>query len=73
MSEKNSEIEELRAQLERVTRELDLASSEKIQSAKYGLELLEEKSELQARCEELEALYDHAKTEWDITQQVKIT
>ncbi|KAJ8934476.1 hypothetical protein NQ314_013351 [Rhamnusium bicolor] len=38
-----SDIEVLRSEIERLTRELDQASSEKVQSAQYGLVLLEEK------------------------------
>lgn len=63
-------IEELRSEIERLSRELDQASSEKIQSAQYGLSLLEEKSHLQERCEELELLYENARHELDITQEV---
>lgn len=65
-----TEIGELREEIERLARELDQASSEKIQSAQYGLGLLEEKSQLQHRCEELETLYENAKHELDITQEV---
>lgn len=65
-----NEIVELRDEIERLARELDQASSEKIQSAQYGLGLLEEKSQLQHRCEELETLYENAKHELDITQEV---
>lgn len=60
----------LQAEIERLTRELDQASSEKIQSAKYGLGLLEEKSMLQQKCEELETLYENAKQDLEITQEV---
>jgi protein bicaudal D len=63
-------IEELRSEVERLTRELDLQSSEISQSAKYGLGLLEEKETLQHKCEELENLYEHAKSELDLTQEV---
>lgn len=63
-------IEELRAEVERLTRELDLQSSEINQSAKYGLGLLEEKVALQTKCEELEALYENTKHELEITQEV---
>ncbi|XP_018372951.1 PREDICTED: protein bicaudal D isoform X1 [Trachymyrmex cornetzi] len=62
-------IEELRTEIERLSRELDLASTEKIQSAQYGLALLEEKSALQQRCNDLEALYENTKHELDITQE----
>lgn len=64
------EVNELRAEIERLSRELDQASSEKIQSAQYGLGLLEEKSQLQQKCEELETMYDNARHELDITQEV---
>lgn len=63
-------IDDLRSEIERLSRELDQASSEKIQSAQYGLGLLEEKSLLQDKCDELEALYENAKHDLDITQEV---
>jgi len=63
-------VEELRTEIERLSRELDLASTEKIQSAQYGLALLEEKSALQQRCNDLEALYENTKHELEITQEV---
>ncbi|XP_033339178.1 microtubule-associated protein Bicaudal D isoform X2 [Megalopta genalis] len=62
-------IEDLRTEIERLSRELDLASTEKIQSAQYGLALLEEKSALQQRCNDLEALYENTKHELEITQE----
>lgn len=62
-------IEDLRAEIERLSRELDLASTEKIQSAQYGLALLEEKSALQQRSNDLEALYENTKHELEITQE----
>lgn len=61
--------EELQAEIERLSRELDQASAEKVQSAQYGLVLLEEKSALQHRCEELESLYENSKHELQITQE----
>lgn len=63
-------IENLRSEVERLTRELDLQSSEINQSAKYGLGLLEEKQALESKCEELETLYDNTKHELDITLEV---
>ncbi|CAK1584314.1 unnamed protein product [Parnassius mnemosyne] len=62
-------IVELKAEIERLSRELDQASSEKIQSAQLGLVLLEEKSALQQRCDELESLYENTKHELEITQE----
>lgn len=65
-------IDELRSEIERLTRELDLQNSEIINSAKYGLGLLEEKQSLQSKCEELENLYENTKHELEITQEVMI-
>lgn len=64
------DVNELKSEIDRLARELDQASSEKIQSAKYGLGLLEEKSMLQQKCEELETLYENAKHDLEITQEV---
>lgn len=62
--------EELMLEVERLTRELDQATSERAQSAQYGLSLLEEKSHLVQKVDELETLYDNAKHELEITQEV---
>lgn len=61
--------EDLKAEIERLTRELDQALSEKVQSAQYGLVLLEEKEMLQQKCEELENLYENCKTDLHITHE----
>lgn len=66
----NNDVELLKREIERLTRELDQASSEKVQSAQYGLVLLEEKKELQQKCEEFENLYDNTKHDLTITQEV---
>lgn len=63
-------VDELRLEVERLTRELDQATSERAQSAQYGLSLLEEKSGLAQKVEELETLYENAKHELEITQEV---
>lgn len=63
-------VTDLRAEIERLSRELDLASTERIQSAQYGLALLEEKSGLEHKCNELETLYENTKHELDITREV---
>lgn len=68
----SSQIEQLKGEIERLSRELDQASSEKVQSAQYGLVLLEEKENLQQRCEDLETLYENTKHELNITQEVCI-
>ncbi|KAL7296047.1 hypothetical protein TKK_0010601 [Trichogramma kaykai] len=59
----------LKSEIERLTRELDVTSTEKVQSAQYGLALLSEKGILQERCNELEHLYESTKHELDITQE----
>ncbi|KAF5291322.1 hypothetical protein FQA39_LY03473 [Lamprigera yunnana] len=59
----------LKGEVERLNRELDQASSEKIQSAKYGLVLLSEKKNLEQRCDDLELLYENTKHELHITQE----
>merc|ERR1719320_1004937 len=51
------------------TQELDQTSSEKIQSAQYGLVLLEEKESLETRCQELEAHFENTKHELQVTQE----
>ncbi|XP_050521164.1 protein bicaudal D [Daktulosphaira vitifoliae] len=63
------EISELHQEINRLTRELDQAQTEKIQSATYGLSLLEEKQTLTKQYEELENLYESVKQELDITQE----
>ncbi|KAL1130080.1 hypothetical protein AAG570_013020 [Ranatra chinensis] len=69
MDSSKATVSELKQEIERLSRELDQASSEKIQSAQYGLVLLEEKENLLQRCLELEGLYENTKGELDITQQ----
>lgn len=66
-------VQVLKAENERLTRELDQACSEKIQSAQYGLVLLEEKDSLQQRCEELEGMFEKTQHELNITQEVSIS
>ncbi|KAH8298362.1 hypothetical protein KR018_008094, partial [Drosophila ironensis] len=67
--EEEKTVQDLRMEVERLTRELDQVSSASAQSAQYGLSLLEEKSALQLKCEELETLYDNTRHELDITQE----
>lgn len=63
------EVATLRQEVIRLTQELDQTSSEKIQSAQYGLVLLEEKENLEARCQELEAHFENTKHELQVTQE----
>lgn len=64
-----SEVAQLREEIDRLQRELDQTSSEKIQSAQYGLVLLEEKEQLEIRCDELETLYETTKHDLDVTRE----
>lgn len=70
MASSEETIAALRNEIEQLRRELDLTSTEKMQSAQYGLALLEEKSSLQQRFYDIEALYETTKHELDITQEV---
>ncbi|XP_033647374.1 protein bicaudal D homolog 2-like isoform X3 [Asterias rubens] len=62
-------IEELRAEIERLKDELNLASQEKIQAAEYGLVVLEEKQALKQQYEELEVLFETAKQELQLAKE----
>lgn len=63
------EMERLRQEVVRLTQELDQTSSEKIQSAQYGLVLLEEKESLESRCQELETHFENTKHELHVTTE----
>ncbi|XP_003746233.1 protein bicaudal D-like [Galendromus occidentalis] len=57
------------SEFSRLCFELEQANQEKIQSARLGLLLLNENTELTRRCEELEASYDEARTELSILRE----
>ncbi|KPP62859.1 protein bicaudal D2-like, partial [Scleropages formosus] len=59
----------LRAEVERLSRELSLTSREKVQAAEYGLAVLEEKQRLKQRYEELEAESDSVRQELEHLRQ----
>lgn len=54
---------DLKSEIERLSRELAAAQQERSQSAAYGLELLNEKENLQHKYESVEALYEQTKQE----------
>lgn len=60
----------LRAEVERLTRELGETTHEKIQAAEYGLAVLEEKQQLKQRFDELEAEYETVRQELDQLKEV---
>ncbi|XP_076065367.1 microtubule-associated protein Bicaudal D [Oratosquilla oratoria] len=62
-------VDALKAEVDRISRELDQTNSEKNQAAQYGLVLLEEKENIQSRCEELEILFENTKHELAVTQE----
>ncbi|KAM4612512.1 protein bicaudal D homolog 2 [Polymixia lowei] len=55
----------LRAEIERLSRELRETTHEKIQAAEYGLAVLEEKQQLKQRFDELETEYETVRQELD--------
>ncbi|XP_075458813.1 protein bicaudal D homolog 1 isoform X3 [Ascaphus truei] len=56
-------VEDYKAEIERLTKELGETTQEKIQAAEYGLVVLEEKLSLKQQYDELEAEYDSLKQE----------
>lgn len=67
---KDMDVAELQLEINRLTRELDQAHTEKVQSARYGLSLLEDKQSLSKQYTELENLYENVKQELETTQEV---
>ena len=65
-----SQVENLRRVVERLTRELDKANSEKEEAARYGMGLLNEKKALALKFDELEESYENTKHELTIVQEV---
>ncbi|KAJ0036927.1 hypothetical protein NQD34_005604 [Periophthalmus magnuspinnatus] len=55
----------MRAEIERLSRELTETTNEKIQAAEYGLVVLEEKQQLKQQYEELEVEYESIRQELD--------
>lgn len=60
----------LRAEVERLTRELRETTHEKIQAAEYGLAVLEEKQQLKQRFDELETEHEAVRQELDQLKEV---
>ncbi|XP_040583386.1 protein bicaudal D [Lepeophtheirus salmonis] len=65
----SEDVPSLKSELDRLQRDLDQTSAEKIQSAQYGLALLKEKEQLEERCNEIEAAYEVNKHELQVTQE----
>ena len=62
----------LRAEIERLSRELSETTHEKIQAAEYGLAVLEEKQQLKQQYDDLEIEYETVRQELDMLKEVGI-
>ncbi|KAG7521380.1 bicaudal D-like 2-like isoform X1 [Solea senegalensis] len=59
----------MRAEIERLARELSETTSEKIQAAEYGLAVLEEKQQLKQQYDDMEMEYEAVRQELDLLKQ----
>ncbi|XP_064779510.1 protein bicaudal D homolog 2-like isoform X1 [Oncorhynchus masou masou] len=64
-----AEPECLRAEIERLSRELSETTHEKIQAAEYGLAVLEEKQQLKHQYDDLEIEYETVRQELDVLKE----
>lgn len=60
----------MRAEIERLSRELSETTNEKIQAAEYGLAVLEEKQQLKQQYDDLEIEYEAVRQELDQLKEV---
>lgn len=60
----------MRAEIERLSRELSETTNEKIQAAEYGLAVLEEKQQLKQQYDDLEIEYEAVRQEMDQLKEV---
>lgn len=60
----------MRAEIERLSRELSETTNEKIQAAEYGLVVLEEKQQLKQQYDDLEMEYETVRQELDQLKEV---
>jgi len=60
----------VRAEIERLSRELSDTTKEKIQAAEYGLAVLEEKQQLKQQYDDLEVEYEAVRQELDQLKEV---
>uniref|UniRef100_A0A915AUG7 Protein bicaudal D n=1 Tax=Parascaris univalens TaxID=6257 RepID=A0A915AUG7_PARUN len=63
------ELEELRAEIARLSTALEEASAANIKAGEYGLQILDEKQQLEVKLVQLQAQYDAAKAEVDATKK----
>lgn len=62
----------MRAEIERLSRELSETTNEKIQAAEYGLAVLEEKQQLKQQYDDLEIEYEAVRQEVDQLKEVTL-
>lgn len=60
----------MRAEIERLSRELSETTNEKIQAAEYGLAVLEEKQQLKQQYDDMEIEYEAVRQELDQLKEV---
>lgn len=60
----------MRAEIERLSRELSETTNEKIQAAEYGLAVLEEKQQLKQQYDDMEIEYETVRQELDQLKEV---
>lgn len=60
----------MRAEIERLSRELSETTNEKIQAAEYGLVVLEEKQQLKQQYDDMEIEYEAVRQEMDQLKEV---
>ncbi|MCP9265999.1 BICD2 [Dirofilaria immitis] len=62
------ELDELKAEVSRLANALEEASSDKIKAAQYGLQVLDEKQQLEVKLTQLQTQFDSAKAEAEATK-----
>lgn len=66
-----SSMDDLKAEVVRLTQQLDETTQEKLQAAEYGLVVLEEKHNLLQQFEDLESQLEATRTELDCAREVR--
>ncbi|CAG5128294.1 unnamed protein product, partial [Candidula unifasciata] len=64
-----SSLDELQAEIERLTKELNETTEQKLQAAEYGLVVIEEKQQLQQQYEDLEAQLEATRIELESAKE----
>ena len=70
-AERMTSVEYFKTEIDRLNKELQQASCDKIRAAEYGLAVLEEKQSLQEQYDDLETLLESTKQELESSKEVK--